>query len=345
MSTKKRNDSFANLLTGVFMLVVLAALVYFTVVISGVDIVFGRSRVKAQIEFEQVGGLKDHDSVMYRGTKVGTVERIDLSPSNLVVHLEIDKSVVLREGYEINVRSLSLLGGNFLELDEGTGAMIDWSRVMLKGVTPTDWMSDISNVAKNLNKITGQEEIGGIVSNLLVTTEKARLLAERLERGEGLLGKLMASDDTLYRELNATVTNAAAISVDLRKMAANAAVLSERLAKGEGTLGKLMAPGDTLHDDLSAALASFKKACDSFDMGDAKGDIKEVVAGAKSLMTNLTVVAERLKNGEGTLGKLTTDETMYNEVNGLLRDARQILDNYRDTTPISTFTSLATGAL
>jgi hypothetical protein len=106
-----------------------------------------------------------------------------------------------------------------------------------------------------------------------------------------------------------------------------------------------MAPGDTLHDDLSAALTSFKKACDSFDMGDAKGDIKEVVAGAKSLMTNLTVVAERLKNGEGTLGKLTTDETMYNEVNGLLRDARQILDNYRDTTPISTFTSLATGAL
>lgn len=345
MSGKKHNDSFANMLTGIFMLVVLAVLIYFTIVISGVDIVFGRARVSAAIDFAQVGGLKDHDSVMYRGTKVGTVEHIDLSPSNLVVHIDVDKSVILREGYKINVRSLSLLGGNFLELEEGDGAVIDLATTRLKGITPSDWMSDISNVAKNLSEITGQAAIGGIVSNLLATTEKARLLAERLERGEGLLGKLMTSDDTLYRELNATVTNAAAISVDLRKTAANAAILSERLKNGEGTLGKLFDPKDTLHADLSAALTSFRKACEAFDMGEAKGDIKEIVAGAKNLMDNLNILSERLKNGEGTLGKLTTDETMYNEVNGLIRDVRQVLDNYRDTTPISTFTSLATGAL
>lgn len=36
---------------------------------------------------------------------------------------------------------------------------------------------------------------------------------------------------------------------------------------------------------------------------------------------------------------------MYDEIDGIIRDARQVLDNYRDTTPISTFSSLATGAL
>jgi hypothetical protein len=36
---------------------------------------------------------------------------------------------------------------------------------------------------------------------------------------------------------------------------------------------------------------------------------------------------------------------MYREVEGLVRDIRQMVDNYRDTTPISTFSSLATGAL
>ena len=35
---------------------------------------------------------------------------------------------------------------------------------------------------------------------------------------------------------------------------------------------------------------------------------------------------------------------MYDELQGLIKDVRQVLDNYRDTTPISTFTSLATGA-
>ena len=36
---------------------------------------------------------------------------------------------------------------------------------------------------------------------------------------------------------------------------------------------------------------------------------------------------------------------MYDEVNAVIKDVRQIVDNYRDTTPITTFGSLATGAL
>ena len=55
-------------------------------------------------------------------------------------------------------------------------------------------------------------------------------------------------------------------------------------------------------------------------------------------------MALNLKDGKGTLGKLLSDESMYNEVNGLIKDVRQVLDNYRDTTPISTFSSLAIGA-
>ncbi|MBQ6329998.1 MAG: hypothetical protein IJI35_13350, partial [Kiritimatiellae bacterium] len=61
-------------------------------------------------------------------------------------------------------------------------------------------------------------------------------------------------------------------------------------------------------------------------------------------LDNLNVVAKRLRDGEGTLGRLTADDTLYKEVDGLVRDIRQVIDNYRDTTPISTFTSLATGA-
>ena len=38
-------------------------------------------------------------------------------------------------------------------------------------------------------------------------------------------------------------------------------------------------------------------------------------------------------------------EEMYDEVNGLIKDVRQIVDNYRDTTPISTFGSLIMGGL
>ena len=57
------------------------------------------------------------------------------------------------------------------------------------------------------------------------------------------------------------------------------------------------------------------------------------------------LVAKKLKSGEGTLGKLINDSSLYDEVDGLSKDLRQVLDNYRDTTPITTFGSLVTGAL
>ena len=74
-------------------------------------------------------------------------------------------------------------------------------------------------------------------------------------------------------------------------------------------------------------------------------DDKELADNASKLMENLKSVSDKLAKGEGTLGKLTTDQEMYDEVNGLIKDVRQIVDNYRDTTPISTFGSLIMGGL
>ena len=91
MSRRKKNDVFSEAIVGIFMIAVLALLVYFTIIISGVDVLKGRQKVIASIAFNGVGGLKEHDNVMYRGTKVGGVEDILVTPSNLVVKIEIDK--------------------------------------------------------------------------------------------------------------------------------------------------------------------------------------------------------------------------------------------------------------
>ena len=89
--SRKRSNAFSEFVTGLFMLVVLALLAYFTIIISGVDLIRGRERIQVSIMFDGVGGLKDHDNVMYRGTKVGTVEDVILTETNLVAVVEIDK--------------------------------------------------------------------------------------------------------------------------------------------------------------------------------------------------------------------------------------------------------------
>lgn len=356
--SSKRKDSFSEAIVGLFMLAVLALLVYFTIVISGVDVIGGRSAVEATVVFTDVGGLKEHDNVMYRGTKVGKVERIVLGEKDLKVVMEIDPDVVLRTGYRIAVCNLSMLGGNYLLLEEGVGEKIDLVSAPLKGETPSDWMRDIASIAKNINSVTEGGELRSIVTNLSAASESVMLVAGRLERGEGTIGKLLSSDTTLWDGVETTATNLAAITTGLRegrgtvgklmtddsvhdnldKTLASVAEITRRLEKSEGFLGKMLAKDDPVYGDFSAAVKAFRNAGESLDTG-------AIVSSATNLLANLNSVAVKLDKGEGTLGKLVNDKTLHEEVEGLTRDVRQVLDNYRDTTPVSTFGSLIMGGL
>lgn len=336
----RKSEAFTQGVVGVFMLTVLVLLGYFTIVISGVDLLSGRHRVPVRVAFSQVGGLKDRDNVMYRGTKVGVVERVEVTPSNLVVTARIDSNVILREGYSATVCSLSMLGGTYLRLEEGEGEALDLETTLFRGVTPTDWMEDLRQIASTVNGFVSGPELGVIVTNAVEASEKTREFAEdakrmaddvkafidkanhfadkavavadRVERGEGMVGKLLSSDDTVYDDFKETMANAKEISAKVNR--------------------------DKMFDDLEAGIAAFRQAAESFDA-------KAMSEKGTALLADLGVVAERLKNGEGTLGRLSNDPELYEEVKGLMKDVRQIVDNYRDTTPISTFTSLATGAL
>ena len=334
--SRSKSSGFSDLVTGVFMLSVLALLGYFTIVISGIDLITGKEKVDVRVVFDQVGGLKDHDNVMYRGTKVGTVDRIVLGDREVTVIMNIDKDVILREGYTIRVQSMSLLGGNLMVLEEGEGLVLDLLTTDFKGQTPTDWMKDVQDITANLNKITASGEIEATIANLKSATEKVNNVIAKVESGEGTVGKLI-QDDTVYEDLKATVSNAREVTDEFKGVRAvieNVTQITEKLKD------------DKYYEELEKGLAAFRTAFEHLDMGeDLKISANEVVGKANELLGTLNSVAARLEQGEGTLGKLATDETMYNEINALIRDMRQVIDNYRDTTPISTFGSLATGAL
>ena len=332
---------FSHAVVGFFMLALVALLAYFTIVVSGVDLLSGRGRRQVRIVFDHVGGLKEHDNVMFRGTKVGSVERILVTPSNLVVTVAVDDRVALRRGCRATVGSLSVLGGSYLTLEEGRGEPFDASSETLVGESPSDWMSDVSRIAKNLRDLTDRLEVGGIVTNLEAASESVKNVLGRIERGEGLVGRLISSDDGVYEDLKKSIANIRSVSGQLNRTnlyenldatIANAREITEKLNRQK------------LYDELDGAIADFRKTCQAVESAAGKFDMKETAGKADALLDNLNEVAMRLRRGEGTLGRLSADDALYKEVEGLVRDVRQVIDNYRDTTPISTFTSLATGA-
>ena len=325
--SRRKSHAFSDFITGVFMLTVLALLAYFTIVISGVDIIRGKERVKATVLFTQVGGLKDHDAVMYRGTKVGTVEKIELLEDGLRVRLDIDRSVRIRKGYCITVCALTMLGGNYLQIDEGEGEEIDYLGVELVGSPPIDWMRDVAQISADIKRFTESQELRETIDSIRSITAKANAIVTRVEAGEGMAGRLLSSDDRLYDEVSHAVDEA-------KSAFAHANSITARL------------DDESLVREFREGVAAFKKACESMDFGESvKGDVREFSESARRLLASLNEMADRARSGRGTFGRLLNDERVYDEFEGLILDARQVLDNYRDTTPISTFSSLATGAL
>jgi phospholipid/cholesterol/gamma-HCH transport system substrate-binding protein len=325
-------------------------------VISGVELLYGREQVRVNVEFKDVGRLKERDNVFYRGMRVGTVESIDLGKDKVSVSLNVDKNVVLRDSYKISVESQSLLGGNYLLLEEGAGNPLSLTETRFSGIQPSDWMRDLSEITHNLKKVLAEGEVKNIVSNVDEAVARINKIAVRVESGQGTIGKLLSSDETLYNDLKTAVTEAKKMMVSGGETFDRVNEIATRLAKGEGTMGKLLSSDDTVYNDIQKAVADFRVA-----IADAKSVAGKINAGdgllgklvndksladkAGVLLGNLEEVSRKLKDGEGTIGKLMSDQELYNEVNALVKDVRQIVDNYRDTTPISTFGGLIMGGL
>ena len=370
MSLKNNSEVFSEVVVGTFMVAVLGLLIYFTIVISGIEVFGGKNKVPVAVLFHDVGGLKTRDSVMLRGMVVGSVNDMRLSNSGVKIVLSIQEAVKFREGYKISVNSGSLLGGNYLLIEEGTGAELPAGTV-LQGESPNNWMRDLGEIVAKLKEATAGDQLRSIVTNIDAAANSLKVLTARVEQGKGTLGKLFSEDLSLYNDLSNTVVNLKSVTAkidtgenslgrllnddgaaytNLAATLANAKSISDRLEKGEGTLGRLLSKDDKIYRDLEDTVASIKKVASSLEKGEGSlgklmKDDNKVYNDLDATVSNLKTVTDRLVQGEGTLGKLSKEDALYNDVEGLVKDVRQTVDNFRDTTPISAFASLIMGGL
>ncbi len=80
------------------------------------------------------------------------------------------------------------------------------------------------------------------------------------------------------------------------------------------------------------------------NLRDASSGLKEVVEGNKgrvnNIVANLEDITEKVKGGEGTLGRLVTDEQFYNEAEKTMRKMQKAAEGVQEQTPITTLGAL-----
>jgi phospholipid/cholesterol/gamma-HCH transport system substrate-binding protein len=360
-----------EIMTGIFLSVIVALLIFFTIIISGVDLLHGRHTRVCEVRFVDVGALKVQDPVYVRGLKVGSVQALKLVPGAVMVRLTLDADVVLREDYSMTIGKTSMLGGTCLQINEGVSENVLPETVALNGVAPTDMMADLGELVNELRSAINAEELRATISNIQKASADFAVLTERIRKGEGTMGKLLSEDSKLYDDLMASLDNLKAVTSDLRSgkgllgkliseedttyedlraTIANLNTVTGNLSECKGFLGKLMSEEDESYDDLKASLANIRLVTEKLNnpatgFGRLLSQESPLIADLEATAANLRLITERLEKGDGTLGKLVNDDAVAVELEAAIKDVRQIIDNMRDTAPITTFSSLFFGGL
>lgn len=354
-----------EMIVGTFMASVFIVLLLFTIVISGGHLLQKSTRM--EVLFEEVMGLRSRDSVLVRGVPAGQVEALNLEDGYVRVVLRLDQPVELRRDYRIRVVGASLLGGNNLIIEEGEGEPLPAGAV-IRGEKPRDLMLDLGDLAGEIRESLVE---GGALDNLRETSADLAEVAARVREGRGTLGRLLSEDDTLYNDLAEAMADIRELTDrisagngllgrlfaeddggmydDLRSAVASLREVTDRIAAGRGAAGKFFGEDSALYDDLSETVARLKRITAGVEQGEGTLGLllndEALYREWANTGADLRTMMARIEAGEGTLGKLlSSDDSLYREIEAVFNNAREALDDLRESSPVTTFSTLLFGA-
>ncbi len=267
----------------------------------------GGYRVWATLDNAQ--GLVPKSRVLMAGIPVGTIDKISLEDGRARVDLRMDKDVPLYRDATLEKRSGSLLGENLLVLTPGAerfGRLADGDRIeqVLGGGTFDSISDNLGATSESVRRITEQ------LDRAFGTQKAGDQMAQALESlSEALLtiNKTIDQNDEVVtaalKSLRETSESAGPRLVDvLDNLRRSSARVEDLLATHEGDIGRALSETDE-------TVSAIREAAETLDS--ALHDIREVT--------------ERTAEGKGTIGRLTKDEKLVDDVEDVVDDIGDII--------------------
>jgi phospholipid/cholesterol/gamma-HCH transport system substrate-binding protein len=264
------------------------------------------------VEFDNVNGLTTGNPVQLNGVDVGRVEDIilpeDTGETRLRIWIALDDRYAnrIREDSIARIQTLGLLGDKYVAITSGTPE----ATVIPPG-------SEIPAApATEIDELLSSG--GDVVQNLAVAASSLSNLLTKMERGEGLLGVLVADRED-GPQLAHTV---AEILDDVHTVVGD-------LADGQGSLGRLIYDDD-LADGFDTTITSLQSLLAKVEGGEGliprlltdptMGDqLESTLDQLADTGSRLNSVAVDLSEGDGLLPRLVGDEQLADELTGELR--------------------------
>ena len=236
-----------------------------------------------------IAGLEAGADVEILGTRAGRVERIVLDPDQqMYAVLEIDEQAtafIRRDSTAVIRRRFGVAGAAFVDMTRGTGEEMDWSYAVLEANTERAATDSVSALIDEV-----REKVFPILDNAGRVTQALAEVAERVNRGEGNIGRLMV-DQTLVEQAEAIVGSANALVAELQKSAGNLNTLTADVSGPNGVPAVL--------NKTDAALVALRKILDDVSIAAERmpaisKNVEGSTANLPALLTQLQVTIQKL---------------------------------------------------
>jgi len=253
---------------------------------------------KYYVIYNNVGGIVKSTQVTINGLKVGQVEEVEMlhegDPTRMLVTLFVEKTIKLPKGTTATISSQGLLGSTDIV-------------VLPAPITPEAEYSD--------TLVPGFEEsLTGVIQKIIPP------LKEKSEQVLVTLDKVLLSINNVFDSTNTKhLTNSIDdFSGTLQHMRNITGRFDQLTAEEYGKLKNMFDNIESIttnlknnNEAISKALKNVSKISDSV----AAADLTATINHTRTVMKEFSITLEKVNKGDGSLGKLANDSSLYINLN------------------------------
>jgi len=268
----------------------------FILVVAGLFYLEGyqvkRKGYRIYATFENVSGLREGAEVTVAGLKVGRVEKMELSPVGVRVRMWINSWAQFPRDSRAFIRSVGVIGEKMIQIQLGKDPEYLVDGDSIQGAYEID-IAELPEVAANLSENL----------NLVLSRIYATLNQETEQNLKASLRNIRTISDQINQDLNQHLETVQDILENLNRTSQDFSRLSKQEIKRF----------DHFLANLEASGLQLREASERLERTSQRID---------TLLTSL-------EQGRGTLGKLLTDPTLYENLEKVTRNLDSLITDIR----------------
>ena len=284
-------------------------------IIWGYNFLKGKDIFKKQMifyaKYDEVSGLEVANPVLINGYRVGQVNQLYFHPDmsgDIMVVLMLDKKFPIPKNSYARIISSDIMGSKAVDIDLG----------------------DALELAKSGDTLSASLE-SSLKEEVNAQVQPIKRKAENLLSS---IDSLVVAIQTVFNE--SAVDNLTSSFNDIRQTFANLKSTTsniDTLVDQEGNrISAILENIDSLsftlrqnRENIARIIANFETISDSL----AQADIPGTFTRANKSLDNLDAILAKINKGEGTLGMLLHNDTLYMEINRSAAELNKLLEDIR----------------